>query len=122
MPRLKTLCSLICFTTLISQISCVPKAAIQRDQAIIDQLVAQNKPEIDQCYFEQLKSNPSIGSGEILIRVDQLPNGEFTRPRRLKAFIGADPVIDCISKIVINWKGPPPYTRGPVDLAWNFQH
>jgi len=109
------------FFVSLSLFGCAPKAAIERDQAIIDQLVASHKNEIDQCYFEELKANPQLGSGEIILRVDQLPTGDFARPRRLKGFSGADPVIQCIGKIVVNWKGPPPYTRGPVDLVWNFQ-
>lgn len=88
---------------------------------MVDELVAEYRPQIDECFQAEAEKNPEISGGRILIRADHLPDGRLVNIRKLKSFPGSGPIFDCISRLMKNWKTDRPYTHGSIDLIWDFE-
>lgn len=110
----------LCVGLLMS--ACASKSALSRDQKMIDQLMAQHEAEIEACYVAEKEKRPQLSSGRIHLRAEHASDGRFYEIRQLRGFVGSGPIFDCISQVVAGWQTERPYTRGPVDLSWSFQH
>jgi hypothetical protein len=100
--------------------ACVSKVAFDIDQSLIDDVMAQNKRQFDQCFFQARNQNPSISGGRIVMRFEHSVDGHFVAPRTLQRFIGSDPVEECLEQTLASIKTERPRTRGPVDFEWSF--
>lgn len=107
---------------LIGSTACASKHALRRDQSMIDQAMLSHEAEIEACYTSQKEQRSDLSGGIITIRAEHGVDGKFYELRQLKGFVGSGPVYDCIAEVVASWKTEAPYTRGPVDLSWNFEH
>lgn len=102
--------------------ACAPKAAVERDQAMVDELINKNRDQIEQCYSAVKEKNPKLPAGTLVVRAEHNPDGSISNVRKIKSFVGASPVFDCIAGLMEDWKTKRPYTRGPVELQWSFQN
>jgi len=95
--------------------------AAKTDQSVIDALILDSDYRFNQCYSEFERRFESTEGGEIHLRADYLPNGNFANTRPIKSFSGAGPLIHCLSSVVNSWTASPPYARGPVDIRIRYE-
>lgn len=100
--------------------ACAPKQALERDNQFIQALVNEHKEQVRQCYIQAAQNDETVGEGKLVIRADHNPNGNLSNFWTRKHFKGSQPVEACLYELMSEWKTPPPYTRGPVELSWDF--
>lgn len=120
--RSKTAGSLGCVLpcTFLLIVGCVPKAALEHDNAQIDLLMAQKQAIVDQCYSNLRSTDPKSTGGQVTIRAEHNPDGSISSLSLVRGFPGSQPLYECIRKEIAGSKIAPPLTRGPVEMTWNF--
>lgn len=104
-----------------SFVACASKHATETDQATVEALMLSSEGDFAACYDQYQSRFPEGGEGKIHLRADYLPNGEFANVRSVDSFPGSGPLIHCLSAVVESWIAVPPYSRGPVDLNFDFE-
>ena len=90
------------------------------DNKKIEKLMHDHRDAVQACYDRAVDKNHSIGSGRLVLRADQNPDGTLSRIREIESFPDSEPVTECITKEVSKWSLGNFYSRGDVELAWNF--
>jgi hypothetical protein len=99
---------------------CASRQATETDQAAVEALMFESETRFSQCYEEFERRFPNGDQGHLMLRADYLPNGEFSNIRTVESFPGSGPLVLCLSSVVQGWRAAPPYSRGPVDLHFEF--
>lgn len=117
---MKQIANALFLAALLNSSACVPKAALDHDNAEIDRLMNQKQILVESCYQSLKAKIPNAVSGEITIRAEHNPDGSISSISLVKGFPGSQPLYDCIRQELAQSKTEPPMTRGPIEMTWNF--
>ncbi|TVQ80099.1 MAG: hypothetical protein EA369_03355 [Bradymonadales bacterium] len=118
MKKLQLVLTLFFLAPLV--VACASKHAAQTDQSTVEALMIESEFRIQNCYRDFQERFPSVDGGSLRLRADYLPNGEFGSVRSIESFAGSGPLVHCLSRIVESWRASPPFSRGPVDLHFEY--
>jgi hypothetical protein len=100
--------------------ACVPKKALEHDNAELDQLMNAKQAKVEECYKNLKAARPDLKSGSLTIRAEPNPDGSLSYISLVKGFPGSQPLFECIREELSISKTDPTLTRGPLEMTWNF--
>lgn len=101
---------------------CGYKDAQKADQRVVDQLMAERKAEVNQCFEEAVRRKPSLEGGQMTVRAEQNNDGHLHSTQLIKGFSGSNEVFECVADKVNSWETEPLKTWGSIDLTFEFKN